>query len=177
MSTLLNLISLNKLNSFTLYHTLCFLYTYFVTKGCPLYIYSIGRTKLYFHFEEIWRKSLFFLCDTLGFLNTHIITKGCPLYIYSIGRTRVYFYFEEIWRNPLFFLCHTLGFLKTQLSLIKDALSIFTLLVEQNFTLRKSEENLFTFFVTLLTSCIHILLEKDALSIFNLWVEQNYSFT
>ena len=153
MSTLLNLISLNKLNSSTLYHTLCFLYTYFVTKGCPLYIYSIGRTKLYFLFEEIWKKCLYSYLKLLAFcIHIYIVTKGCPLYIYSIGRTRVYFYFEEIWRNPLFFLCHTLGFLKTQLSLIKDALSIFTLLVEQNytFTLRKSEENLLTFFLKLL---------------------------
>ena len=54
--------------------------------------------------------------------------------------------------------------------LLKDALSIFTVLVEQNytFTLRKSEENLY--------SWIHILLLKDALSIFTLLVEQDFNF-
>ena len=63
--------------------------------------------------------------------------------------------------------------------LLKDALSIFTVLVEQNytFTLRKSEENLYSFYVTLLASWTHILLLKDALSIFTLLVEQNYTFT
>ena len=62
--------------------------------------------------------------------------------------------------------------------LLKDALSIFTVLVEQNytFTLRKSEENLYSFYVTLLASWTHILLLKDALSIFTLLVEQDFNF-
>ena len=63
--------------------------------------------------------------------------------------------------------------------LLKDALSIFTVLVEQNytFTLRKSEENLYSFYVTLVASWTHILLLKDALSILTLLVEQDYTFT
>ena len=104
--------SLNKI-SLLLSHTLGFLYTHIVTKGCPLYTYSIGRTRLYFYFEEIWRKPLFFLCHTLGFLNTHIITKGCPFYTYSIGRKKIYFNFHEIWRKSLDFLSHTLDLLYT----------------------------------------------------------------
>ena len=64
------------------------IHIYIVTKGCPLYIYCIGRKKLFFHFEEIWRESLYFLCYTLGFFYTHIIGKGCPLFIYSMGRKK-----------------------------------------------------------------------------------------
>ena len=62
--------------------------TIIIDKGCPLYIYCIGRKKLFFHFEEIWRESLYFLCYTLGFFYTHIIGKGCPLFIYSMGRKK-----------------------------------------------------------------------------------------
>lgn len=70
-------------------------------------------------------------------IHIYIVTKGYPLYIYSIGRKKLFSLFEEIWRKSL--ISHS--------------------------------------YLTLLASCIHILLLKDALSIFNLWVEQNYSFT
>ena len=146
MSTLLNLISLNKLNSSTLYHTLCFLYTYFVTKGCPLYIYSIGRTKLYFLFEEIWKKCLYSYLKLLAFcIHIYIVTKGYPLYIYSIGRKKLFFLFEKIWKKCLYSYLTLLASC-IHILLLKDALSIFNLWVELNysFTLRKSEENLFT---------------------------------
>ena len=95
-----------------------------------------------------------------------------------MGGTKLFFHFEEIWRKSLYSYLTLLASC-IHILLLKDTLSILTLLVEQDytFTLRKSEENLYSFYVTLLASWTHILLLKDALSIFTLLVEQNYTFT